>query len=146
MARPEERVVDAIKRRINILKKDHAIWLCRTHGAGRTKKGIPDLHLTFWGQSIWIEVKKPGGVATELQLQRLKEIRRACGFAYVVDSVDQFNAALREVLNHVQEMSFCMECRRIVTRRYGASCPTCKEVEVTRVFPPKHLDVRRARS
>lgn len=114
MGNPEELVVDAIKRHIKKLKKEHPIWLFRTHSSGRQRRGIPDLHITFWGVSVWLEVKAPGGEATPLQRQRIREINNAGGFATVVESLDEFNAALRRVLASYGGSRFCPACKKIV--------------------------------
>jgi len=47
------------------------------------------------GKMFALEVKRPGGKATELQLHELKRIRDAGGMAAVVESVNEVKEILK---------------------------------------------------
>lgn len=121
MSSPEENVVSAIKRSLKKIKNRHPIWMYRTHGDGRTLKGVPDLHFVFWGFAVWIEVKAPGKKPTPLQLKRIEEINQAGGFAGWVDSRDQFEDFIDSILNQLEGIGFCIKCRKVVS----CECPQC---------------------
>lgn len=53
-------------------------------GCAYSTSGIPDLLCSVKGHFVAIEVKAPEGKASELQLRKIEEIRKAGGFAYVV--------------------------------------------------------------
>lgn len=126
MSSPEELVVSAIKRSLKKIKERHPIWMYRTHGSGRTSKGVPDLHFTFWGFSVWVEVKQPGKLPTLLQLKRIKEINRVGGFATWVESRDQFECFMDRMLVQIGGFGFCRICRKIAPleecRLCGSDC------------------------
>lgn len=54
---------------------------------GSTMVGWPDLLMCIRGRFVGIEVKRPGGRATALQVSRLEAIRRAGGVGEFVTSV-----------------------------------------------------------
>mgnify|MGYP003297412265 CR=1 FL=1 len=45
--------------------------------------GVPDLICCINGYSVFIEVKAQNGTPSDLQLEHIKQIRKAGGFAYV---------------------------------------------------------------
>jgi len=106
MSRPEELVISAIKRSLKKIKARHPIWMYRTHGSGRTSKGVPDLHFTFWGFSVWVEVKQPGKKPTTLQFKRIEEISQAGGFATWVESREGFENYMLWILNTLEGIGF----------------------------------------
>ena len=102
---PEGRVKDAIKKYLTEL----GVWF-----AGRPQpkevtgwmympvsmtslgvNGIPDFCGIYKGRPLYIEAKAPGGKVSELQKQRIAEIRAAGGLALVVASVEELELALR---------------------------------------------------
>ena len=50
--------------------------------------GIPDIHVTMNGLSLWIEVKGDGGKVSKLQEEVMGEITAAGGAVIVAKSVD----------------------------------------------------------
>jgi len=52
------------------------------------QNGIPDLMLLKDGITKFIEVKKPGGVISELQKYRIKQLRKLGFEAVVMDGVE----------------------------------------------------------
>lgn len=63
--------------------KDHGCYEVKYHGNAYSTNGTPDILACVNGYFLGIEVKAPDGKPTELQLQKLKDIRRAGGFGYV---------------------------------------------------------------
>lgn len=63
----------------------------KVNGNGFQMKGIPDIIGCLEGTFIGLEVKLPKGSygATELQLQRIKEIKKAGGRSAVVTSIEE---------------------------------------------------------
>ena len=53
------------------------------HGNKFSTSGTPDILACVNGYFLGIEVKAQNGRPTELQLQKIKDIRRAGGFGYV---------------------------------------------------------------
>lgn len=53
-------------------------------GCSYSEAGTPDLLACINGYFIAIEVKGDGGKPSELQLEKIRQIRSAGGFAYVV--------------------------------------------------------------
>lgn len=63
--------------------KDHGCYEVKYHGNKFSTSGTPDILACVNGYFLGIEVKAPDGKPTELQLQKIKDIRRAGGFAFV---------------------------------------------------------------
>lgn len=70
----------------NILKKltDNGIYAHKN--ITTNKKGIPDIIACVNGKYLALEVKQPGGKATELQLYNIDMIRKSGGVAEIVHS------------------------------------------------------------
>lgn len=66
----------------------------KTHGGGYGRAGKPDITGCLAGQRFELEVKRPGGKPTKLQLAKLKKWHEAGAIADVVESVDEVRAAL----------------------------------------------------
>ena len=64
------------------------LWFYKTHGGPMQTAGIPDLHITFHGLSIWLEIKTDKGQPTKLQSAMMDLIRKAGGIAHIVRSAD----------------------------------------------------------
>lgn len=58
------------------------------------KRGTPDILAVISGRFVAIEVKRPGGKPSKLQLVQLKRIEAAGGIAMVAESVDEVIAYL----------------------------------------------------
>ncbi|MDE2102619.1 MAG: hypothetical protein KGL39_35565 [Patescibacteria group bacterium] len=96
--KPEAKVLAAI---VKELKRRQAsgepIWWLKVHGGPLQRAGVPDLHVTYYGQSLWLEVKAPGGEATVLQSDTMKRIRDAGGVSRVVSDVHHVADLLHRV-------------------------------------------------
>lgn len=70
-------------------------WYIKTHGNMFSKAGTPDIIACINGRFVGIEVKKPGGKVSALQLAQIKRIERAGGIAFVTDSLKHTQMELR---------------------------------------------------
>ena len=61
------------------------------------KKGIPDIICCVRGTYVALEVKRPGGKPTELQLYNLEQIRKSGGIAEIVYSLEEVQIILRNI-------------------------------------------------
>ncbi len=85
---PEGKVLAAIVKHLR--KKQlsgEPLFFARISGSPLQRRGLPDLHITYYGQSIWVEVKAPGKKPTALQQQTLALIEAAEGIAVVADTL-----------------------------------------------------------
>ena len=64
--------------------KERGCYRVKYHGNYYSENGTPDILACVNGYFLAIEVKAPEGKASELQLAKIAEIRKAGGFAYVV--------------------------------------------------------------
>lgn len=64
-------------------------WVTKLHGGPMQQAGLPDLLVVWQGRAIFLEVKKPGGEATKLQLHTIEKLREVGAVAAVVFSVDE---------------------------------------------------------
>ncbi len=94
--RPEAKVLRDVTK---YLKTVPGLWFVKIAGGPRQRRGLPDLHITWLGRSIWIELKAPGEDATPLQESTLRKIRAAGGMAEVVRSADE----LKELLEPLEK-------------------------------------------
>ena len=73
------------------------IWIFKTHGGADQMRGLPDLIGVYHGYFVAMEVKKPGGHATDLQAFTMQQIQKAGGYASVIHSVEEALAFLGTV-------------------------------------------------
>lgn len=134
MSRPEDNLYARVAKRLKIHARKHPLWFMRTHGGGRTKKGIPDVRIVFYGLSIDAELKVGDNDPTKLQLAKQDEIRKAGGFVancYSVDEVDELLARALRFLHRPAEAFgggayFCPRCRLVVYPSVDVPrCETC---------------------
>jgi len=80
-----------VRKIIAYLKKmgPQCCWYMRTSGGPWGRRGLPDIIGTWKGVFFALEVKRPGGKATKLQLRELEKIRTAGGRAGVVTNVKE---------------------------------------------------------
>lgn len=60
-------------------------FVCKIHGGGYQRAGLPDVYMMLRGKCLWIEVKRPGADTTALQ-KRTLELLSACG-AYCATAI-----------------------------------------------------------
>lgn len=98
---PEGKVLASIIRYLKKLKKEgRNVWWLKIHGSAAQRAGIPDLVVVFSSQiyraryTYWLEVKRPGGKPTKLQVETMRQIEAAGGSTMVVDDVSQVKELL----------------------------------------------------
>jgi hypothetical protein len=70
----------------------------KEHGGRYGTAGLPDIIACVDGRFVGLEVKRPGGKLTALQLSTLERIRAAGGVAEMIDSVDKAKAIINSVM------------------------------------------------
>ena len=88
----EKTIVNNILRYLNSLRVCRAI---KIHGSGQ-RSGEADVLCCFKGKTIMLEVKRPGGAPTALQLEVLELWNRAGAITGVVTSVDEVKELLQK--------------------------------------------------
>jgi len=76
-------------------------WWVKTHGDPFQRRGLPDLHGTIGGYSIWIEVKVPGREKelTDLQAETLRQIsEEGGGLAFMSTSPEHAKETVKNFL------------------------------------------------
>jgi hypothetical protein len=91
---PEGRVKNAVKKELDVYP-DHYREMPVPGGFG--KSGL-DFTICFFGRFIAIETKKEGGKPTPRQEERIREIEKAGGLAWVITSVAEAEGKLRAAL------------------------------------------------
>lgn len=89
----ESTIVNSILRWLN---KQPGVKAEKTHGGRYGKAGKPDITGCVRGQRFELEVKRPGGKPTKLQLKTLKEWEEAGSIAAVVYSLEDAKQALKD--------------------------------------------------
>lgn len=85
-----------ITKSIVALAKSLGWWTFKIAGGPMQTAGVPDLLCVKGGDAVFLEVKQPGKHPTELQKQRMHEIRTIGGaVAEVVTSRDEAERILR---------------------------------------------------
>lgn len=76
-------------------------WAVKIHGGPFQTMGLPDIlamKRTPYGPKVLaLEVKRPGGVPTPIQLKVLKSLGDAGAYAHVVHSVDEASLFIHHV-------------------------------------------------
>jgi len=80
-----------------ILKELKAAGIYAHKNITTNKKGIPDIIVCYRGKYVALEVKRPGGKPTELQLWNINEIRKSGGVAEIVYGWEDVVTVLNEV-------------------------------------------------
>lgn len=92
----ESAIIKSIRKKIKA-KYGKDLWFFKTHGGADQVRGLPDLIGVYHSYFIAMEVKKPGGHATDLQAFTLQQITAAGGFATVVHSFEEVEDFLSSV-------------------------------------------------
>ena len=75
------------------------VWIVKYPGVSYGRKGVPDLLLSVKGKFLAIEVKKPGGKPTQMQLMEQAKIRMTGSRSEIVESFVEAKKIILEVLN-----------------------------------------------
>ena len=76
------------------------VWIVKYPGGTYGRKGIPDLLLSVKGKFLAIEVKKPGGKPTQMQLLEQKKIRSTGSRSEIVESFVEAKKIILEILEN----------------------------------------------
>ena len=91
MSGEEKKVENKIKRYLDSL----GAYYLKVHGSGYQPSGTPDILACVNGRFIGIEVKKPtGGVVSDLQKLKLKQIENAGGVGIIARDVSDVSVSL----------------------------------------------------
>lgn len=91
----EKTIENQIKRYLDKLENNGKAWHMKVHGSMFQKAGVPDIIACINGRFVGIEVKRPGGIVSELQKYHIAKINKAGGAAFVAYSIDEVKAELR---------------------------------------------------
>lgn len=127
MARPEHYRVQAMLKWLKQLESLQPVFTFRTHQAGKTKKGIPDIYICYWGVSLWVEAKKDQTCGpTDIQAKRIEMIRKAFGFAICTSNINDIRLAMLTIAADNENRYYCPKCRRFVPYHMFAACVHCE--------------------
>lgn len=85
MSGEEKKVEEKIKDYLDSL----GAYYLKVHGSAFQPSGTPDLLCCINGRFVGIEVKKPsGGIRSELQKFKIKQIQNAGGVGFFANSLD----------------------------------------------------------
>lgn len=92
MTGEEKKVENKIKRYLDSL----GAYYLKVHGSAYQPAGTPDILACVNGRFIGIEVKKPtGGVVSDLQKLKLKQIENAGGVGIIARDVSDVSVSLK---------------------------------------------------
>jgi hypothetical protein len=77
-----------ITRAIRYLLKSQGIWHFKLHQGLGSTPGIPDICGIWKGRALFIEIKTTKGKLSDKQEQKINEINRAGGLAFVARGID----------------------------------------------------------
>ena len=72
-------------------------WAIKTHGAGATRSGIPDIIAVYRHHALALEVKQPGKHPTPLQTHELTRAAAAGATAAIVHSIHDVTTILDDI-------------------------------------------------
>ena len=87
----------AITEGILRLLRARGSWAFKTHGAGATRRGIPDIIAVYRGHPLALEAKQPGKHPTPLQTHELDRARAAGATAAIVHSIHDVTTILDDI-------------------------------------------------
>ena len=71
-------------------------WVFNVHGSPYQQVGTPDLLVGYKGRFYAMEVKRPGGVLSPVQVKVIEEIRASGCVASRVESIEEAERLLEE--------------------------------------------------
>ena len=71
-------------------------WVFNVHGSPYQQVGVPDLLVGYQGRFYAMEVKRPGGVLSAVQVKVIEEIRASGSVAGRVESIEEAERLLEE--------------------------------------------------
>lgn len=77
-----------VKKRVREILKEMGAYYAMPMGTGYGNAGTPDFLVCIEGRFVGIECKANGNKPTALQLHNMMQIRKAGGFAFVIDETN----------------------------------------------------------
>ena len=71
-------------------------WVFNVHGSPYQQVGVPDLLVGYQGRFYAMEVKRPGGILSAVQVKVIEEIRSSGSVAGRVESIEEAVRLLEE--------------------------------------------------
>ena len=71
-------------------------WVFNVHGSSYQQVGVPDLLVGYQGRFYAMEVKRPGGILSAVQVKVIEEIRSSGSVAGRVESIEEAVRLLEE--------------------------------------------------
>ena len=90
----------AVKKTIRKILDEYKAWSCTPMGTGYGRSGVPDILACFHGVFLAIEAKAGKGKTTALQDREIERIRKAGGYALVVN--EENTEEVRELLEEIK--------------------------------------------
>ena len=90
----EQKLIDQIKA---YLKDRPDTFYFKSHGGFYGTAGIPDIIICHKGKFVGLECKAKGRKPTLLQQLTINKIKKACGIAVVVYSLDEVKELLKQI-------------------------------------------------
>jgi len=74
-------------------------FVMKMHGGSYQRSGLPDLYISIYGKSIWIEMKRPGADTTALQKAKLERLAATGAFCGTAESSERAIEIVNKVVN-----------------------------------------------
>ncbi|MEM1063502.1 MAG: hypothetical protein AAGJ97_14350 [Planctomycetota bacterium] len=96
---PERRLTDRIIKSLDAMRRNgDPIYWVKLAGHGRQRSGLPDLHVTVDGISLWVEIKTEAGTVSAPQEIELGRWAAAGALSFVARSAEDVERAVWSVL------------------------------------------------
>lgn len=82
--RRQQRIQKALRDRYG-----HHLWVMKIHGGPFQKEGVGDLMGCVYGLAYMFEIKEPDGTASQIQIETIKDFRRAGGIANIIEEPEE---------------------------------------------------------
>lgn len=87
---------DVVVRRITTRMEKLGAFVINVHGDIFSKRGLPDLIVIMEGTVTFLEVKRPGGKPSKMQLYIQNKIRRRGVESWIVSSLEEAERAVEQ--------------------------------------------------
>ena len=98
---PEGKVVAYFRKKIDAAYGEE-VWRFAPVQMGYGVHGVPDELICIRGKFFAVELKAPGGKATGLQMEQIRRIRRAGGWAVVCIGKDGVDRVVEQIIAMVE--------------------------------------------
>lgn len=97
MAKQKETILQRYMRKA-VTNAFRDVFSFKVHGNAFQKKGLPDLHFTIAGLSIWVETKVGKNELSGVQLTRIRELRKSGALAFASKNTEYTLKRIRRYL------------------------------------------------